>query len=238
MQTHFEHELEKLKKRILKMANLAVEQVSASVKILFSGETEQADSIAQNEKTIDELDVKVDKLCQQIFVLNQPVATDLRFIMSSLRIGNELERIGDIAFSIFTKSETLREEPEILKEFEIEALFSETIEVIKNAVNCYIDKDIHKTEEIIYACTIINEKCKLLLDRILQQMVNKSEIIIFATNLILILREVERLADHSSNIAESVYFMVEGEIIKHAKKKDQVKLPDQNNDDLSKPVTI
>jgi phosphate transport system protein len=220
MQTHFEHELEKLKKRVLKMANLAVEQVSSAINILFASDTEQIEKVVYNESIIDELDVKVDKLCQRIFVLKQPVATDLRFIMSSLRIGNELERIGDIAISIVNKSGFVRDQPEVLKQFEIEGLFTETLDIIKKAVECYVDKDINRTREIICKSEEINEKCRVILDMIISEMTTKSEIIIVATNLILILRQVERLADHSANIAESVFFMVEGEIIKHSKVKE------------------
>jgi phosphate transport system protein len=237
MQTHFEQELEKLRNRIIKMGDIAVEQVSTAVRILFTSDMENIESVEQNEDILDELDVKVDKLCQRIFVLNQPVASDLRFILSSLRIGNEIERIGDIAYGIVCKSEPVREQPDILKELEIEILFSEVLDVIKNAIECYKNKDISKTHEIINNCKIINDKCKLKLDMIIVQMTNKSEIIIVATNLILILRHIERLADHSSNIAESVYFMVEGEIIKHVYKKDQVNFPVQNSNNSSNQVS-
>jgi phosphate transport system protein len=236
MLTQFEQELEKLKDRIIKMGNIAVEQVSTAVRILFTSDTENIESVEQNEDILDELDVKVDKLCQRIFVLNQPVATDLRFILSSLRIGNEIERIGDIAYGIVCKSEPVREQPDVLKDLEIEILFSETIEVIIKAIECYKNKDISITHEIISKCKIINDKCKLKLDMIIVQMTNKSEIIIVATNLILILRHIERLADHSSNIAESVYFMIKGEIIKHIHKKDQVYFPDQNSNNSSNQI--
>jgi phosphate transport system protein len=229
MQTHFEHELEKLKKRVLKMANLAIEQVTSAINILFASDTEQIEKVVYNESIIDELDVKVDKLCQRIFVLKQPVATDLRFIMSSLRIGNELERIGDIAISIVNKSGFVRDQPEVLKQFEIADLFTETLDIIKKAVECYVDKDINRTREIICKSKEINEKCRLILELIISEMTTKSEIIIVATNLILILRQIERLADHSSNIAESVFFMVEGKIIKHNLKEISDKTEENKN---------
>ena len=88
MQTYFEAELAKLRKRIAKMLNLASGQIDKSFQVLLSGDTEMISQIKHDENKVDKLDIKIDKLCQRIFALAQPVAGDLRFIMASLRIGN------------------------------------------------------------------------------------------------------------------------------------------------------
>lgn len=230
MQTHFERELEKLKNRILKMGNLAQQQVSIAIEVLLKGQFEQLETVATTEHKIDKLDVKVDKLCQRIFALKQPVAVDLRFIMSSLQIGNELERIGDIAMSIINKSEMIREQPEILIKFNIEQVISESFFLIQKSFQNYSEYDSKKIEEVISESHNLKEKCQVILENIIVEMTQKSEVIIVATHLILILKQIERLADHASNIAESIYFMNEAAIIKHGKKEGQsnLEITDQN----------
>lgn len=241
MQTHFELELEKLKNRIIKMGNLAIQQTSVAMQILLQGDTEQVETVAKTEHKIDKLDVKVDKLCQRIFALQQPVASDLRFIMSSLRIGNELERIGDIAMDIINKSEIIREQSEILNNFNIEQVVTKSYFLIQKSFQNYTTFDASKIIEVITECHNLKDTCQTILDSIIVEMTQKSEVIIVATNLILILRHIERLADHASNIAESIYFMNEGTIIKHGKKKIQStqEISEQNNQILNdnKPET-
>src|SRR5512142_2177617 len=105
MERHFEQELEKLNRRVLKMGNLVAEQVSQSLEALMTGNAKLAKTIIDNDQEVDELDVKIDKLCQRIFALTQPVATDLRFIMSALKMNNDLERMGDHAVEIASKIE-------------------------------------------------------------------------------------------------------------------------------------
>jgi phosphate transport system protein len=224
MQTHFELELEKLKNRIIKMGNLAIQQTSLAMHILLRGDTEQIETAAKTEHKIDKLDVKVDKLCQRIFALQQPVATDLRFIMSSLRIGNELERIGDIAMSIVNKSEIVREQPEILNIFNIEQVMTKSYCLIQQSFQNYTAFNAENIDDTILQCHQLKDECQAILDKVIIEMTQKSEVIIVATNLIIILRQVERLADHASNIAESIYFMNEGTIIKHGKKRDNTNL--------------
>src|SRR5512145_1822362 len=129
MQSYFQEELGKLKKRILKMFKLIDAQLDKALQSVFNPEFNPDDSVDKNENRIDQLDVKIDKLCQRIFALAQPVATDLRFIMSSLRIGNEIERIGDIALDMISRAETLRSYPEVLNEYKVNKLLKEIIKI-------------------------------------------------------------------------------------------------------------
>ena len=104
--THFEIELERLKNVIIKIGNLAENQVSESVKALLS-EPIEGKEVRKTESKIDKLDVKIDEICQSIFALQQPVASDLRFIMASMQISNEIERIGDLAVSVIKRAKNI-----------------------------------------------------------------------------------------------------------------------------------
>jgi phosphate transport system protein len=134
MERHFEQELEKLNKRVLKMGNLVAEQVHLSFTALLNGDVEIARLIIENDKKVDKLDVKIDKLCQRIFALTQPVATDLRLIMSALRMNNDLERMGDHAVSIAQKVESVSEYRDILSELHIDEVVKMTDLIVNDVI--------------------------------------------------------------------------------------------------------
>ncbi len=140
MATHFEIELEKLKNVIIKIGNLAEIQVSESVKALLS-EPIEGKEVKKTENKIDKLDVKIDEICQSIFALQQPVASDLRFIMASLQISNEIERIGDLAISVIKRSKSIKDKHDLIAKFDVADL-SKQVELITAKTNeCFLTRD-------------------------------------------------------------------------------------------------
>jgi phosphate transport system protein len=216
MQSFFQEELAKLRKRIIKMFVLVNAQLEKSSQSVLNRDFETNDTALQNENRIDKLDIKIDKLCQRIFALAQPVATDLRFIMSSLRIGNEIERIGDIALDIIGRSESVRIYQETLEQYRVPELLGEVIRLSQRATEAYTNNNNELANEIICGCKQTEEICKSVFNEIIAQMTEKSQVIIIATDLILIVRDLERISNHLENIAESVVFIVEGKRIRHS----------------------
>lgn len=216
MQTYFEDELGKLKKRIIKMFDLVNNQLEKASRSLLKGDIEANEKIMQNENHIDKLDTKIDKLCQRIFALAQPVATDLRFIMSSLRIGNEIERIGDIALDIIERSESVNQYHKIMSKFDVPELLSRTIGINQRVTEAYTNNNHELAAEMITRCKQAEELCKAMFNDIVALMTEKSEVIVIATDLILIVRDLERIINHLENIAESIIFIAEGKRIRHA----------------------
>ena len=216
MQPYFQEELGKLRKRLNKMFILVNSQLERAHQSVSSLEFETNDTATQNESRIDKLDIKIDKLCQRIFALAQPVATDLRFIMSSLRIGNEIERIGDIALDIIGRSDMVRPYQEALEPYRVPELFHVVMKLTGQCAEAYANNNNELAKEIVVACKNAEESCKLVFHEIISQMTVKSDVIIIATDLILIIRDLERITNHLENIAESVVFIVEGKRIKHA----------------------
>ncbi len=213
--THFEIELEKLRKRIIDMGALVEKQISEAISALLHGDMETANMIIEADNQVDLIDVKIDKLCQRIFALAQPVASDLRFIMSSLKINTDIERVGDFAVSIAKKVEGVSENLDFLKELKIDEVALKSKDTFTEAINSFIFKDAEAAYKIINHSKEVNDMSDQISNDIINAMIQKSEVIVVATHLILILRHFKRLADHSANIAESVVFMVEGKIIKH-----------------------
>jgi phosphate transport system protein len=216
MQPFFQEELAKLRKRIIKMFVLVNTQLEKSSQSLINQDFETNNTALQNENRIDKLDIKIDKLCQRIFALAQPVATDLRFIMSSLRIGNEIERIGDIVLDIIERSESVRNYRETLEQYRVPELLNEVIVLCKRTEEAYTNNNNELANEISCSCKQTEEICKSVFNEIIAQMTEKSQVIVIATDLILIIRDLERITNHMENIAESVVFIVEGKRIRHA----------------------
>ncbi len=220
MTTHFEIELEKLKNVIIKIGSLAEIQVSESVKALLSEHIEGKE-VKKTEIKIDKLDVKIDEICQSIFALYQPVASDLRFIMASLQISNEIERIGDLAVSVIKRSKSIKDKHDLIAKFEIAEL-AKNIEIILMKTN---ESFLTRDEKIIEEIFILNNKIQIKSDAtvldIIAEMRLHSKTVVSGTNLVIVLKHLERIAKHCTNIAEYVHFMVNAKIIKHEKFEDK-----------------
>ena len=218
MERHFELELEKLNKRILKMGNLVASQVHQTMVALVNCDIEAAEEIIEADNAVDELDVKIDKLCQRIFALTQPVATDLRLIMASLRMNNDLERMGDHAVNIAKRVEGLTDYKDILQELKVDELAELTDAIVRDVVSILNTKNVVFIKDIFTDSEVIKEKIQIISEQIIQQMAQKSDVVVVATNLMIILTEIERISGYSLNIAESIFFLVEGRLVKHSKR--------------------
>ncbi len=217
MERHFELELQKLNKRILKMGNLVYDQIHNAFEALLNNNLELAQQVVGNDNKVDKLDVKIDKLCQRIFALTQPVATDLRLIMSALKMNNDLERLGDLAVNISAKVEGISEYREILADLHMDELANMADMIVKDVITILNTRNTSFVKDIFLSANAIDEKVQAVSARILDEMMHKTEVIVVATNLMIILTQIERIAGYSTNIAESVVFIVEGRMIKHKK---------------------
>jgi phosphate transport system protein len=217
MERHFVQELEKLNKRINKMGMLAAEQIHHALTALVECNAELAITIIERDNDVDEMDVKIDKLCQRIFALTQPVATDLRLIMASLKMNNDLERMADLAVNIARKVEGLCDYREIITDLKIDELAGRTDVMVKDVINILTTRNSVFVRDIFEEAHSIRDKVQEISDLIIEQMIHKREVIVVATNLMIILTQIERIAGYSTNIAESVVFLVEGRIVKHSK---------------------
>ena len=222
MERHFEQELEKLNRRILKMAGLVSAQVHDAMDALVNCDTELAAHVIENDYQLDELDVKIDKLCQRIFALTQPVATDLRLIMAALKMNNDLERMGDLAVYIARKIEGLSEFQDIITELQIDEIARSTESMVKDVVQMLNSRQTVLVKDIFDESSQIREKIQETSGKIIGKMMNKSEVVVVATNLTIILTHLERMAGYCNNMAESLIFLVEGRMIKHTKLSDNI----------------
>ncbi len=219
MERLLDEHLEKLKTRVIKMCSLVDEQVQFAIKSFEDENLELAQSVIDRDRKVNKYDVKIDKICQKIFALAQPVAMDLRYIMSSLTINSNLERIGDIAVNIAENVVLIQKKPEFFHDTKLEEMFNLTKRMLKNSIDAFIGGNPELAKEVILTDDVVdrlNAENHQILKSIMKQ---SPENIEAAVALLVISRELERLADHATNIAEDVFFIVEAQMIKHKYEK-------------------
>ena len=218
MERHFELELKKLESRILEMGSLVQQQIEQTMSAFITCDPELAKQVIENDNQVDMLDVKIDKLCQRVFALQQPVASDLRFIMSSLKINNDLERLGDLAVYIAKRVDAFSGYEEVIADLHIDEIANKSLLLVKEINNLLESKHLVLVKDILEASQELKIKIRATSAKIVDELMHKShDVIVMATNLILILNQMERICGLSNNIAESVYFTVEGKIVKHTR---------------------
>ncbi len=220
MATHFQIELEKLKNVIIKIGSLAEIQVTESVKALLS-EPIEGKEVKKTEDKIDKLDVKIDEICQSIFALQQPVASDLRFIMASMQISNEIERIGDLAISVIKRAKSIKDKHDLIAKFDIADITKEVELITAKTNECFLTRNENTIGEVFLLNNTIQKKSDDAIHGIIAEMKLHSKTVVSGTNLIIVLKHLERISEHCTNIAENIHFMVNAKIIKHEKHEDK-----------------
>lgn len=215
----FDSELEKLNHRVVQMCSQVNQQVADVVIALQTCDLVLAKKVINNDEYINNLDVKIDKLCQKIFALQQPVASDLRYILSSLKINNDLERIGDHAVNIAKRIEPLSEYADLVEELGIDLLGDKMTDLFSDALEMIKTHELDYAKKIYRKAAAIKDECKVIADKILGEMMHQSEVVVVAANILIIINLIERIASYSTNLAESITFVVDGEIVKHKRHK-------------------
>jgi len=222
MYQYLEEELDLLRTKVIKMGSLVEEQIEFAVKSLFEGNMEMGKIVIERDTKVDKYDVKIDKLCQKIFALTQPVAVDLRLIMSALKINNDLERMGDIAVNIAERAEPLANNIDLLKRVQLDIMAEKVMTVVQKAIDSFVNNDHEIALSVIKSDDIIDEMDRTIFYKLIDEMSKDSSLVSAGAHSISLLRHLERLADHSTNIAEEVIFLVDAKIIKHKNNLDNL----------------
>jgi len=218
MQIHFNQETENLKTNLIKMASLVDQQVESAINALSQGDIELCREIKAKDLEIDAYDNLLKTQCENILALFQPVASDLRFVMSALMINNQLERCGDIAVNISQRVKKTVEFKELIAQSQILEMGKQAQEMVKKTINSFINDDIKLANEVIESDEIVDRFNKEIFRFLVEQMKNNQALIEPCSHLMILTRHVERLADHATNIAEDILFHLEARIISHRKK--------------------
>jgi len=215
MTTYIEIELVKLKKKLLELGAKVEESLRQSVLALAGRDRKLAETILVQEATIDLLEVELEEECLKVLALHQPVARDLRFIVSVLKINNDLERIGDLAANIAERAVFLSKRDAIDSPYDVLGMADHARTMVRKSLDAFANLNAQTAREV---CTIddkidrLNREAYLKVTRAMQENPDRAEELI---NYISISRYLERVADHSTNIAEDVLALLGGEIVRH-----------------------
>jgi phosphate transport system protein len=221
MQEHFTKEVESLKTNLIKMASLVDEQVEKAFKALETGDIELCRGIKAKDLEIDAYDNLILTQCENILALFQPVAIDLRFIMSALLINNQLERCGDIAVNIAQRVKKTGEHHGLILESQILEMGKHAKEMVKDAIDSFVNTKIEQAEKVLQIEQSVDDLNKSIFKFLIAKMESEPKLIEPGAHLIVLTRNIERLADHATNIAENLIFYVNAEIIAHRKKLER-----------------
>ena len=226
MERPFDIQIEKLKTKIIKMCSIVDEQIGHSIDSIIKTDKTLADLVIEVEEKVDKFDVKIERICQKLFALNQPVAMDLRLIMSGLKINSNLERMGDLAVNIAKGAKDLNAYPEFMNRLHFSEISQIAREMIKKSFDSFINRDTELAKNVIASDTkldeLVREDSKILAEIMKENSVNVENALIIHS----VLQEIERLGDHAANIAEEVYFILKAQSLKH---KDDQELEDSWN---------
>jgi phosphate transport system protein len=215
METHFQQELNKLQENLLKMAGLAEQAISNAVEALVQRNTSLAEKTIKEDEKINQMEILIDEWCLKLLALHQPMAADLRFITSAMRINIELERIGDLAVNIAERVISLNQEPQLKPYIDIPRMAKITQAMVKDVLDAFVNGDTNLARAVCERDDQVDALNDQVFRELLTYMMADPKTITRAVHLIIVSRCLERIADHTTNIAEGVIFMVKALVIKH-----------------------
>jgi phosphate transport system protein len=220
MERHVDQELKELKEDILKMGALAEEAIFKSVEALKNRDREMAKSVIDHDVAIDKLELDVDEKCIDLIARYQPMARDLRFITTGMKINAELERIADIAVDIAQRTLELVDKPILKPLIDIPKLTTIAQNMVKMSIDAFVKGDILLAKKVLLSDSEANQFRDVIQRELIEDyMVKDASTAPRAVQLLLIARFLERICDHATNIAEDVIYMVQAEVVRHHPEK-------------------
>jgi len=217
MTIHFQRELEKIKKRILSLGAMVEERVRMVIKALETRDGEAAKKIIISDHEIDEMEVEIEEECLKILALYQPVAIDLRFLTAVIKINNDLERVADEAVNIAERVQVIAKRQRLDIPFNHSLMAEKSESMLKKSLDAFVNMDV---DIALRVCALDDEVDNMMneaYDLVKHAIGKHPDRVSYLINLLLVSRHLERIADHATNIAEEVIYLVEGEIVRHGK---------------------
>ncbi len=215
MERKFDEELKNLKDKILKLGALVEEQVQNAVNALVKRDSNLAKDVIEKDTQVNRIEVEIDEECIRLIALRQPVGVDLRFITTAMKLVTDLERIGDLAVDICERAMELNLEPQLKPFIDIPRMADISMQMLKGALDAFVNRDSKLAQEVCARDDEVDNLNVQIFRELLTFMVEDSHTITRAVRISYISKYLERVADHATNIAEMVVYLVEGKIIRH-----------------------
>ena len=215
MSRHFHEELEALKQTLLAMGALVEDQIRHAMQALVDRDDALASEVIERDRQVNAYDVEVDAQCVELLALHQPAAGDLRFITTAMKIVTDLERIGDQAVNIGQRVIELNREPQLKPYIDLPRMAERAQAMVKESLDAFVARDTELARRVRAEDDEVDALKEQIFRELLTFMMEDPRTIPRAIRLILISRFMERVADHATNIAEMVVYLVEGKMVRH-----------------------
>ena len=215
MSHHLQRELLMLEKSILRECADVEKSLSMATRAVIDRDAELAKQVIDSDVEIDNMEVATEEECLKILALYQPVAVDLRFIVAMLKINNDLERIGDLAVNIAERALYLAGKPNYPSQFDFESMARIVSEMLKNSVDSLVEMNTEQASGVCEQDDVVDQMNKAMYKLVKDLIEDGHEDANMLIHLLSISRHLERIADHATNIAEDVIYMIKGNIVRH-----------------------
>jgi phosphate transport system protein len=216
MERHRDQDLEQIRKTLLRMGGLVERQIREAMQALVERDAVRADAVIRTDDEVDELQKEIDAQCSQMLALQQPMATDLRFLVATMKITTDLERMGDSAVNVAQAVSVLNEEPPLKPYIDLPRLAQIVQEMVRDSLDSFVRRDARQALDVCKRDDEVDGLYKQLFRELVTYMIEDPKNITRALHLLLIARNYERIADHATNIGEDVVFYVEGRDVRHS----------------------
>jgi phosphate transport system protein len=217
---NYEAELASLRNQLLDLGGKVETEIALGMRALAARDSKLADEVMATDREVNRLEVAIDEACRRLLALRQPAASDLRFITTALKIVVDLERIGDLAVNIAERALDLNQSPPLRPVHDLTKLALLCQQQLRKALDAFVDGDTPKAEAVIKEDDLLDALYHKLFNELLGLMMEDPRNIRRATSLMFVAKQLERLGDHATNVAEMVIFMVRGTDVRHPGSRD------------------
>jgi len=212
---HFEDELDKLQRRLLEMAGLVESAISGSVRSLAGRDEAQAQGVLQNEAQINQMQIEIDEMATHLLALHQPKAGDLRFLTAAIKINSDLERMGDLAVNIVERAIDLMRRPLVKPLIDVPKMAELTQSMVHKSLDAFVNRDAALARSVLVSDDAVDDLKDAIYQELILFMESEPSKVAAAVDLIFVAHNLERIADHATNIAEDVLFLIKGVDVRH-----------------------
>ncbi len=226
MERHLDQALDEVRQLLLRMGAMVEEMIAGSIQSLIDRDSERSDSIIEQDSEVDQLQIDIDKSCETIMATQQPTAIDMRFLVAMMKINTDLERIGDLAANISHSVRVLNQVPPLKPYVDLPRLTELVRAMVHESLDAFVDRDTRLAVRVCVEDDQVDALYEQLFRELLTYMIEDPKNVTRGLQLLFICRDLERVADHATNIAEDVIFYVEGKDIRHLSSANEIAATD------------
>jgi phosphate transport system protein len=215
LQRHFQERLDALSEKILVMGGLVEESIGNCLSALVDRNAVLAKRVMQDDENVDRVDLEVDQIGMEILGLQQPLARDLRFVITAMKIANDLERIADLATNVAERALELADEPQLKPFIDIPLMARRAQQMVRGALDAFVQRDAVAARAVIAMDDELDSRMEQIFRELLSYMIEDPKTITRALRLMFVAKYFERMGDQATNVGEQIVFMTEGRVIKH-----------------------